>query len=143
MHRQTGLLLILFYSGLALGQVAPPQAKQITLENSQLRVVLSTQNGSLISVGRKDKDGDVSYLGSSAQSGWFRVELPLPYWEGHVAASKDLSTVRVAKQTSDSVELEATGLTSKEGKYKVTSHLSIRLKGDNIICALALRNDGQ
>jgi hypothetical protein len=141
MHRQTELLLILFYSGLALCQAAPPQAKQITLENSQLRVVLSTQNGSLITVDRKDED--VSYLGSSVQSGWFRVELPLPDWEGHVAASKDLSTVRVAKQTSDSVELEATGLTSKQGKYKVTSHLSIRLKGDNIICALALRNDSQ
>jgi hypothetical protein len=141
MLRQARSLLFWFCSGLALGQPATPHTKRITLEDSQLRVILSAQNGSLISVERKEDNA--SYLKSSSQSGWFRVQLPLSYWEGHAASSKDIPAMRLVKQTSDSVELQATALTSKAGNYKIDSRLAIRLEGDNIVCSLHLRNNSQ
>lgn len=141
MHRYMYKIAALIATGVALAQAQTPSArpKEITLENSQLRVVLSARNGSLISVERKD--GNLSYLGSSEQSGWFRVQIPLPYWEGHFAASKDLPTMSVARKAADSVEFQATGLSSKEGKYKISSRLLLRLEGDNLVCSLNLRND--
>jgi len=135
----TFLAVIALCAVAATGQTNTGREKEITLENSSLRVVLSAKNGSLVSILRKD--GDLSYLGSSAQSGWFRVQLPLSYWEGNSAASKDLPSVRVIKKTADAVELQASDLISGEGKYKVSSQLSIRLDGENIICSLSLRND--
>jgi len=135
----TIVTLLVLCAGSVPAQTSAAHSKQITLENSQLRVVLSAQSGTLISIDRKD--GNLSYLGSSAQSGWFRVQIPLPDWEGHFTASKDLPTISVARKTADFVELQAAGLASKEGKYKIAARLSIRLEGDNIICALNLRND--
>ncbi len=128
-------------AALARAQTSSARPKEITLENSQLRVVLSAQNGSLISIDRKD--GNLSYLGSSVQPGWFRVQIPVPGWEGHFTASKDLPAIGVSRKTADSVELQAAGLASQEGKYKIAARLSIRLAGDNIICSLNLHNDSQ
>jgi len=140
-HRYIYNIAALIAVGVSLSQAQTPSArpKEITLENSQLRVVLSARNGSLISIERKD--GSLSYLGSSEQSGWFRVQLPLPYWEGHSTASKDVPAIAVTKKTADSVDLRSVELASKEGKYKIVARLSIRLDGDNLICALNLRND--
>jgi hypothetical protein len=135
------VVLLSLSAVLATGQIPAARAKEITLENSQLRVVLSAQNGTLISIDQKK--GNLSYLGSSSQSGWFRVQIPLADWEGHFTASKDLPAMSVAKKTADSVEFQATSLSSKEGKYKISARLSIRLEGDNIICFLNLRNDSQ
>ena len=64
--------------GLGLGIAVPARAQQpIALENSELRVTLSPQNATLLSV--VNKQSNASYLGSSKQAGWFRIEIPLPY----------------------------------------------------------------
>jgi len=132
-------ILIILGAGLAVGQVTSPRQEEITLENAQVRVVLSAQNGTLIRVERKE--GNLSYLGSSEQSGWFRVQIPLPFWEGHSAASKDLPRMSVTRRAPNSLEFQGAGLASKEGKFKIGFRLLLRLEGDNLVCSLSLRNE--
>ncbi len=115
--------------------------RQIALENSELRVVLSARDASLLSVERKS-DGQ-SYLGVSHQAGWFKVQLPLPHWEGHIAAGKDAPGFTISKRTADSVEFQAAVLVSKEGTHKITSRLTFHLEKDSLICSLNLRNDSR
>ena len=125
--------------GLGLGIAVPARAQQpIALENSELRVTLSPQNATLLSV--VNKQSNASYLGSSKQAGWFRIEIPLPYWEGHAAASNDLKAVTVQRRGPDAVEFQTPQLFSKEGRYPISAKLVIRLERDNVVCKLSLQN---
>ncbi len=110
----------------------------ITLENAELRVTLSPQHAGLLSVQAK-KSGE-SYLGSSQQAGWFRIQIPLPYWEGHAAASRDLKTFTISKRGPDAVEFKTSQLHSSEGTYAVGVTLALRLERDNLVCRLILQN---
>jgi len=123
--------------GLAFSAVVLAQ-QSITLENSELRVALSPQNATLVSVVKKQSNA--SYLGSSKQAGWFRIQIPLPYWEGHAAASHDLKAVTVQRRGPDAVEFQAAPLVSKEGNYPVSFKLTLRLERDNLVCRLNLQN---
>jgi len=126
------LLLGLLFAAPALSQ------QPITLENSELRVTLMPQNATLLSV--EKKASNVSYLGSSKQAGWFRIEIPLSYWEGHAAASNDLQAFAVQKRGPEEVEFQASQLLSKEGQYSISTKLTLRLEGDNLVCRLSLKN---
>jgi len=77
------------------------------------------------------------------QVGWFRVEIPLPYWEGHTAASQDVKAVTIQKRGEDFVEVQAAQLLSKEGSYPVTAKLILRLERDSLVCKLHLQNQGK
>ena len=123
--------------GLISSQAALTQ-EPITLENAELRVSLSPQNATLLSVQKKQTNA--SYLGSSKQAGWFRVQIPLPYWEGHAAASHDLTAVSPRQSGPEAVEFQASQLVSKEGTLSVSMKLAMRLEGDNLVCRLSLRN---
>jgi hypothetical protein len=136
---RSGEFILLLSLCAAVATAQAPPSPQITLENSELRVTLSARDGSVISVERKP-DGQ-SYLGSSQQAGWFKVQLPLPHWEGHIAVGKDAPAFTISKRTADSVEFQTTELSSKEGRYRVASHLTFRLDKDNLVCSLHLRND--
>src|SRR3990172_2286192 len=96
-----------FCAGVALSQAALSQ-QPITLENSVLRVSLSPQNATVLSV--LNKKTGASYLSSSKQAGWFRIQIPLPYWEGHAAASNDLKAVSVRQSGPEAVEFQTTEL---------------------------------
>jgi len=136
-RRSISLLIIVCGVGLVASQAASAESP-ITLENSELQVVLSPQNATLTSVTRKQSHA--SYLGSSKQAGWFRIQLPLSYWEGHAAASRDLKSVTVQRRGPDAVEFQATQLVSKEGSYPVSIKLTLRLAGDNLVCRLSVQN---
>src|SRR3990172_11288512 len=73
----------------------------ITLENSELKVSISPQNATVLSV--LHKRTNASYLGSSKQAGWFRIQIPLAHWEGHAAASQDLKAFAMKRLGPDSV----------------------------------------
>src|SRR3990172_8444674 len=103
------LFMLALGAGLLFGEAALSQ-QPITLENSELRVSLSPQNATVLSV--HNKKTNASYLGSSKQSGWFRIQIPLPYWEGHAAASNDLKAVNVKQLGPEAVEFQATELLS-------------------------------
>jgi len=139
-RRWIRLFILPFCVGLAAGQTARVD-QPITLENSELRVALSPQNATLVSVERKQSKA--SYLGSSKQAGWFRIQLPLPYWEGHAAASRDLKAVTVQRRGPDAVEFQTTQLASKEGRYSISAKLLLRLEGDNLVCKLSLQNQSK
>ena len=126
------LLLGLVFAAPALSQ------QPITLENSELRVTLMPQNATLLSV--EKKASNVSYLGSSKQAGWFRIEIPLSYWEGHAAASNDLQAFAVQKRGPEEVQFQASQLLSKEGQYPISTKLTLRLEGDSLVCRLSLKN---
>jgi hypothetical protein len=124
---------------LGLGIVLPARSQQpIALENSELRVTLSPQNGTLLSVVKKP--GNTSYLGSTQQAGWFRIQVPLPHWEGHAPASRELRVVAVQRRGPDAVEFQTPQLVSKEGRYLISTKLTIRLERDNVVCQLSLQN---
>jgi hypothetical protein len=93
----------------------------IIIENSELAVSLAPQNATVLSI--RHKQSNSSYLSDSKHSGWFRVQIPLPHWEGHAAASYDL------KGGSDAVEFQTTQLLSKEGRCAISSKLILRLEG--------------
>jgi hypothetical protein len=113
----------------------------ITLENSDLRISLSPKSATLLDAFRKPST--ISYLGSSKQTGWFRIQIPLPYWEGHTAASRDLKGVHVQKGGPDSAELRATRLLTKEGTYAINTQLILRLDRDNLVCRLRVQNQSK
>jgi hypothetical protein len=130
-------LILRLCVGLACSAMALAQ-QPITLENAELRVTLSPQNATLVSVTRKQSK--TSYLGSVKQAGWFRIQLPLSYWEGHAAASHDLKAITVLRRGPDSVEFQAPQLSSKKGNHLVSIKLTLRLAGDNLVCRLSLQN---
>jgi len=126
---------------ICIGRVAGPPAlaeQPITIENSELEVALSAENATLLSVTRKRINSPAA--GSVKQAGWFRVEIPLPYWEGHKAASQDLKAITTHKLGPDSVEVQAAQLLSKEGSYAISTKLTLRLERDNLVCKLTLQN---
>ena len=129
-----------FFLGLVITALGRPQ-EPIILENSELRVSLSPQNATVLSVHHKKTNA--SYLGSSKQAGWFRIQIPLPYWEGHAAASDDLKAVNVKQLGPEAVEFHATELLSKEGTQPVSFKLAMRLEGDNLVCKLSFENRSQ
>src|SRR3990172_11053012 len=94
------LFMLALGAGLLFGEAALSQ-QPITLENSELRVSLSPQNATLLSVHHKRTNA--SYLGSSKQAGWFRIQIPLAHWEGHAAASQDLKAFAMKRLGPDSV----------------------------------------
>jgi hypothetical protein len=106
-----------------------------------LKVTLSPQHGGLLNVHSKRREA--SYLGSSQQTGWFRIQIPLPYWEGHAAASSDQKNIIVRKRGPDTVELTAKQLRSKEGTYSISVNMTLRLERDNLVCRLSLTNQSQ
>ena len=135
--RACKLLPLLWFGAVSLAAVSPSQ-QPVVLENSELRVALSPRDGSLVSVERKsDKQ---SYLGTTPQAGWFKVQLPLPHWEGHTVAAKDAPSFTIAKRTADAAEFQVNELSSKEGRYKISARLGFRLEKDNLVCSLRLEN---
>ena len=122
-----------------LGFVLPARSQQpLTLENSELKVTLSPQNATLMSVVKKQSN--TSYLGSSKQAGWFRIQIPLANWEGHASASNDLKVVSVQRRGPDAIEIRAQQIVAKENKYPVSFKLSLRLERDNLVGKLTLQN---
>ena len=111
----------------------------ITLENSELKVTLSAENATVMSVTKKQTN--TSYLGSSEQSGWFKVQIPLPNWDGHAASSRNLKSVTVKKRGMDSVEIRTNLLRAEDGQYAVPIELVLRLEGENLVCRLKLQNN--
>jgi hypothetical protein len=121
---------------------AAAQSEQpIVIENSELRVALSPRNATLLSVSQKPSGA--ACLGSVKQAGWFRVQIPLPYWEGNAAASQDVKALTVKRLAGDSVELEADQLLSKGGSFPVSFHLTLRLEHDNLVSKLSVQNHGK
>ncbi len=116
-------------------------AQPITLENAELRVTLSPEHGGVLSV--KSKHGGASYLGDVPQAGWFRIEIPLPYWEGHSVASQNIKSLKVKQQGPDTVEFTQPQLRSKEGTYSIGFTLTLRLEHDSLVGRLKLRNQSQ
>lgn len=114
-------------------------AQQITLENSDLQVTLSPKNATLVSV--RSTHGDVSYLGSSKQAGWFQIRIPLPDWDGHRGSSQRFKTVSVERQGPAAVEIRSQELPAPDKDYSVSTVLTLRLKGDNLVCRLSLKNN--
>ena len=140
MAKWRGWLVLLTAVGFLLIPVLRAE-QPMTLENADLLVTLSPQHGGLLSV--QSKQGGVSYLGDLQQAGWFRIQVPLPHWEGHAAASQDLKTVTVRKRGPDSVELKTSKLQSAEGTYPISFTLTLRLERDNLVCRLSLQNQSQ
>ena len=123
---------------LASGSAAFSQ-QTITLENSELKVSLSPENATLMSVVKKQ--ANASYLGSSEQAGWFRIQIPLPHWDGHSAASRDLTSVTVEQHGSEAVEIQTKHMTAQDDEYAVPATLLLRLEGENLVCRLSFQND--
>ena len=133
--------LVLLLGGCFLLTPILSAEEPITLENADLRVTLSPQHGGLLSVNAK-KSGK-SYLGSSQQEGWFRIQIPLPYWEGHSAASQQQKNLSAEKQGSDSVVITGSQLSTSEGAYPISFKLTLRLVRDNLVCRLSFQNQSQ
>ena len=138
--RRRGWLVVLLSLSLL---VAPSVRAQqpVTIENSELRVALSPQHGGLVSV--QSKRREASYLGSAPQTGWFRIQIPLPFWEGHAAQSSDQKNITVRKRGPDTAELTTKQLRSKEGTYAISVNVTLRLERDNLVCRLNLTNQSQ
>jgi len=134
------LLCLLLCIGSALGQ-PEPGGRSVVLENSKLRVRLSAKNAAVLEVYHKERN--VSYLAGSEQTGWFQLQIPLPNWEGHTAASADLPVVAVRRLGRDAVEFSATRVRTREGIFPVTTTLTFRLVDDNLTCQLSVRNRGK
>jgi hypothetical protein len=135
-----GTLRVILLCALAATLLAAPgQAEEpLTIENSELRVSVSARTGTLLGVYHKRRD--VSYLEQPAQPGWFRIQLPLPYWEGHTVDSESFHSLRVRKIAADSMVIEASEAFSTEGEYPVRVTLILRLESDNLVGKLRVTN---
>lgn len=140
MQRWLGFLTLLFCVGITASAAAQSE-QPIVMENLELRVALSPHNATLLSVSQKPSGA--AYLGSVKQAGWFRVQIPLPYWEGNAAASQDVKVLTVKRLSGDSVELEADQLLCQGGSFPVSFKLTLRLERDNLVCKLSLQNHGR
>jgi hypothetical protein len=124
--------------------VVTPTARSeqpLTIENSELRVAFSAESASLRSVYHKRRG--TYYLRPSKGEDWFRVQIPLPYWEGHSAASRDLKVLSVQKLGADIVEFRATQLITGVSQYPISTRLTFRLERDNLACRLSLQNQSR
>jgi len=133
------LLLLLCCIGTALGQEAPA-SPALVLENAQLRVRLSARNAAVLEVHHKQRD--VSYTIAASES-WFRIQMPLPDWEGHALSGAPSQAMTARRIAPDSVEFAASRLTTSQGIYQVGVKLLFRLDGDNLVCRLSLQNHSQ
>jgi hypothetical protein len=123
-----------------LSQAAFSQ-QTVLLENAQLRVTLSSENGTVQSI--ENKRLGESYLGASKQAGWYRIQIPLSYWPGHSAASAEQRTVTVQRRGPDAVEFKTSELVTKEARYSLRTTLSLRLEGENLVCRLSFDNQSK
>ncbi len=126
------LASVVLFSQAAFSQQA------VLLENAQLRVTLSSETGTVQSV--ENKRLNQSYLGAAAQPGWYRIQIPLPYWPGHAAAGGEQKSVTVQRRGPDAVDFQTTELVTKEGRYTLRTTLSFRLDGENLVGRLSLDN---
>ena len=140
MAKRRGWLVVLLGLGFLPGRILGSD-QPITLENSVLRVTLSPQHGTLLAV--TAKQGGASYLGFFQQAGWFRIQIPLPYWEGHAAASREQKSLTVVRHGPDSVEFKTSQVHSSRGNYSISFKLSLRLERDNLLCRLSLQNQSR
>ena len=134
-----GIRSFLILAALLVSGSAAFCQQTITLENSELKVTLSAENATVMSVIKKQTN--TSYLGSSEQSGWFKVQIPLPNWDGHTAGSRNLKSVTIKKRGMDSVEIRTNLLRAEDSQYAVPIELVLRLEGENLVCRLKLQNN--
>ncbi|MBZ5607686.1 MAG: hypothetical protein LAP38_05470 [Acidobacteriia bacterium] len=139
MTLRSRVVLVAKLASAALFSQAAFSQPTVLLENAQLRVTLSSENGSVQSVERAGQ----SYLGSAVQAGWYRIQIPLAYWPGHSAASAEQRTVTVQRRGPDAVDFQTAELVTKEGRYALRTTVSFRLEGENLVCRLSIDNQSK
>jgi len=118
-----------------------PAASQWTLENEYFRVTLSARTGGVISVVTKAAGQSFTNPYDPPES--LRLLIPAGPWDGHSASSIQARKIKLLGHTAESMTLQIDSFETSAGTYPVEAEISYRLKQDNLVASLVLRNRGK